>query len=608
MDASAETAEGKRTAPPRPAVSRSLAVAAGIAAVVTLIIISITGGFTVDAGPLHLSAHNWRGPLVVALVAFGAAAVSGRAAFTQAAAANWQFIDDHALALAIVVAAAAAGAGIAYGTYAASSSDASGYVSQSRLLASARLATDEPLARMVAWPNATWAFSPLGYRPGSASGELVPTYPAGLPLVMAVVRLIAGELAAYLVVPLLGAIGVLAAYGIGARLHSRIAGLSAALLLATSPILLFQIVQPMSDVAVTAWWALAVLFAITPVPNGAPAAGAASGLAVLTRPNLLPLAAVVVLAVTNWPRGRDERRRRLDRLVGLAAGITPAVSAQLLMQRRLYGSPLASGYGAASDLYALGNVGANAVDYAQRLVHGETPALALAALAVAVLLIGRGRLDRLIPLKRPLILAAVAFGIVVVSYLPYAVFAEWSYLRFLLPAFPLVFVLIGALLTDALLQLPSPIRATALLCVLAVAASINVVRAQNEQAFNMRRYESRYRAAGLYLASTLPPNAVVVTSQESGSVRYYANVPILRWDLLDVDLDTAIAALRAMRRYPVLLVEDWEVPQLARKHARSMNARLGWAARAEFGEETRVFLYDPADRGARRAWRADRVH
>ena len=37
-------------------------------------------------------------------------------------------------------------------------------------------------------------------------------------------------------------------------------------------------------------------------------------------------------------------------------------------------------------------------------------------------------------------------------------------------------------------------------------------------------------------------------------------------------------------------------------------ARLDWAARAEFGDEVRVFLYDPVDRGDSRRWRADRVH
>jgi Dolichyl-phosphate-mannose-protein mannosyltransferase len=270
---------------------------------VVLVIVGITGGFTLDAGPLRFSAHGWRTPLLVALAALGAMAVAGRDAFAGAFSAAWTCIDDHAAACAVVLAATAAGVGVAHGTYSASSSDASGYVSESRLIASARLASDEPLARAVAWPNATWAFAPLGYRPGSDAGELVPTYPAGLPLVMAPVRLL-GELAPYLVVPLLGAVAVFAAYRVGARLHSRPAGLTAALLLATSPVFLFQIVQPMSDVAVTAWWTIALLFALSALPNGPLAAGATAGLAVLTRPNLLPFAAVVALAVMNLPRLR----------------------------------------------------------------------------------------------------------------------------------------------------------------------------------------------------------------------------------------------------------------------------------------------------------------
>ena len=279
-------------------------VALGISALTVLVITLITGGFTLAAGPLHLSAHNPRGPALVAVFTFLAAVALNRTAFNDALSAAWTLLDRHALAFAIVIAAAAAGTGVAYGTYAASSSDASGYVSESRLIASARLATGEPLALAVAWPNAMWAFSPLGYRPGSEPGELVPTYPAGLPLAMAPMRLIAGELAVYLVVPLLGAIAVLATYGVGTRLHSRIAGLIAAFLLATSPIVLFQIVQPMSDVPVTAWWALALLFALSPLPGSPLAAGAASGLAILTRPNLIPLAVVIALAVSNLPRLR----------------------------------------------------------------------------------------------------------------------------------------------------------------------------------------------------------------------------------------------------------------------------------------------------------------
>src|SRR5262249_16670438 len=150
--------------------------------------------------------------------------------------------------------------------------------------------------------------------------------------------------------------------------------------------------------------------------------------------------------------------------------------------------------------------------------------------------------------------------VVVICYLPYGVFAEWSYLRFLLPAFPALLALTGALLVNATLRLPPSLRGACFLVVLTIACSINIVRAEQQQAFNLRRYESRSRMAGRYLDTSLPPDSVVVTVQESGSVRYYANVPILRWDLLGSDLEAALDALQAIGRHPVLLVEDWEKP------------------------------------------------
>ena len=137
-------------------------------------------------------------------------------------------------------------------------------MSQAHLLSVGALLRDEPLARQVGWPDAEWTFSPFGYRPGAHGGEIVPTYPPGLPLVMASARAIASDDGPFVVVPLLGAVAVFCTYALGARLHSRLAGLIAAALLATSPIVLFQIVQPMSDVPVMAWWALALTFALLP--------------------------------------------------------------------------------------------------------------------------------------------------------------------------------------------------------------------------------------------------------------------------------------------------------------------------------------------------------
>ena len=234
--------------------------------------------------------------------------------------------------------------------------------------------------------------------------------------------------------------------------------------------------------------------------------------------------------------------------------------------------------------------------------------LGIAACALAILISWRARSVDLLSVRRVFMLATLTGAVVVASYLPYAVFTEWSYLRFLLPAFPLLFVLAGALLVNASLCLPPSIRGTVFVMALTIACSVNIVRAEQEQAFNLRRYESRYRIAGRYLNAALGPEAVIVTVQESGSARYYAKVPILRWDQLGVDLDAALAAVRAIGRHPVLLVEDWEAPDLRRKFPSSANARLDWPARAEFGDETRVRLFDPVDRGVTRNWPADRVH
>jgi hypothetical protein len=271
--------------------------------------------------------------------------------------AGWSFLDEHAPAFALVLAAATAGIGIGYGTYSASSSDASGYVSEAALIASARLSSDEPLARAVAWRNATWDLLAPWYRPGVDPGELVPTYPAGLPLVMTPFRVLGGELATYIVVPLLGAIAVLATYYAGVasirdtrdsppRAHRdqsdsavshrptdercaryRLVGAAPAVLLATR-----------ADCTACRW------------RRRRPCDSDASQPA--------PLAIVIALATMNFPRMRlsvaqssSQVRCTVERgcaptaSLGFAAGITPAIAALLADAVAFVRNPLASGTG-----------------------------------------------------------------------------------------------------------------------------------------------------------------------------------------------------------------------------------------------------------------------
>ncbi|MBF8301191.1 MAG: 2 protein [Acidobacteria bacterium] len=80
------------------------------------------------------------------------------------------------------------------------------------------------------------------------------------------------------------------------------------------------------------------------------------------------------------------------------------------------------------------------------------------------------------------------------------------------------------------------------------------------------------------------------------SARHYARRPVVRWDLLRVDLDSAVSTLTALGRAPVLLVEDWEAADLRARFPASAVARLDWTPRADVGSDIRVRLFDPADR------------
>ena len=587
--------------------SSTFFVSVGLCGLLVFVVGLITGGFVVDTGLFRLSARRWDRPLVIAVVAWTMAALHGRVRMSEAAASISVFLERHAVAFALVMAFAVAGVGIAFGTYSASSSDAAGYVSQSRLLAAARITQHEPLAHLVEWPETTWAFSPLGYRPGLRAGEIVPTYPAGVPAMMAAARLVGGEWAPFLVVPFLGGLAAVLVFALGAALHGRTAALAATVLFSTSPILFFQLVQPMSDVPTLTMWTLALWLALQRRRDAAFAAGAAAGVALCTRPNLVPMIAAIAVVVAGWPRaGRDARDRRWALLLHYAAGLSPFVAALAALNWHLYGSPVASGYGSLGEFFSLSNIQPNVRDYAWRLFRGEGPALGVAFVSLGVLLLtdrhrgSTGNATTEVTGVRTVRAAAFLAGLVLAAllfcYLPFGVFPDWSYLRFLLPAFPASFVVVGALLTTAASRVPAPARALVVLMALAVAASFNVNHAAREQAFNLWRYEARYRDAGLYLAAALPPAAVVFAAQESASARYYADAPVVRWDSLLVDLDTAVAQIAALGRRPLLLVEDWEVRDLRTRFPTSAIARLDWPARAEFGSVTRVFLFDLSDR------------
>jgi 4-amino-4-deoxy-L-arabinose transferase-like glycosyltransferase len=592
--------------------SRALFVIA-TAALLLVVIVSITGGFVLEAWSVRLSVRNEIRPVVLAAAAIAWLLFRHRAAAGELARQTWPFLERRAALIAVVVAAAAAAEGIFWNTYAASGSDAAGYVSQADLMAHGTLTFAAPLSARMSWPGATQVFAPFAYRPGPTPGELVPTYPPGLPLVMAVAQLAGGDFAPYVVIPLLGALAVFSAFVLGRRLHSAAAGLVAAVLLATSPIFLFEVAQPMSDVAAATWWIAALALASRGTLSGAVAAGLAAGLAFLTRPVALPLLLPVAIVLTAMvPPGTEPalRGRRFRALVALGAGFAPFPAALAMLQQRLYGTPFGSGHGSIGEMFGLSNVAENVSRYTARFTTGETPMLVLAAVALLVLIVRRAP-GTWRELRTPVVVAVASLAVMLVCYLPYGIFGEWWYFRFFLPALPPIFVAAGALTCQAAMRMPPALRGVALLLALAAVASLNIVEAKRQEAFLVRRSEARYQITGAYLAGMLPVNAVVVSVQHSASAHHYARRPIARWDAMPMGLDRAVADLAAAGQHPYLVLEEWEEAELPKRFPESALARLDWRPIADIGDHVHVRVYDTINRRAVLAPvdpRVDRIH
>jgi hypothetical protein len=503
-------------------------------------------------------------------------------------------------------------AGVHWGTFAAGGSDSYCYVHQAEGWATGHLQVVEPLAFEAPWPNAPLTFAPAGHIPSpTVRGAAVPMCPAGLSIAMAPFVWAGGARGVFLVVPLFGALLVWSVYVLGSRFSRRV-GLASAALVACSPAFLFQLMQPMSDVPAAALWVMAAASATRASRRAPLMAGLATSSAILVRPNLLPMG--IVLGAFFLAKGTEsgaatthagESRRHLTlsphfaEAAIFAATAAPGCLAVALIQQMFYGSPLRSGYGSLDVLFSAANIGPNAARYLTWMWQSHTPAWLIALAAPFVL---PGSLTALL-----LSLAAVN----VACYLPYAVFNDWWYLRFLLPAIAIVIVLMTAVINaiaarfdnlqvreEASRAHPSRtrrVRAAVVGVVAVILCLLFIQQARGRSVFDLHRLESRYERAGVYVAGHLPPNALVITSWESGSVRFYGHRRTLVWDALDPAwLDRVIAYSRARGLEPFLLFERWEEPIFRQRFAGSAIAALDWPPAAEIAGQVRI--YRPDDR------------
>jgi len=565
-------------------------------------VVLVGGGFTGSFGGVSLRVHRpW--PLTgAALLAAAAAAVAaarsgGVGTLVGDAQTAWAGRTRVAPWIAACAASAALVAGLVWGTWSAGSADAYGYVSQALSWTRGELSSPQPLAAAAPWHDAAWTLSPLGYRPATVPGAIVPTYPPGLPLSMAAAAAIGGFSAVFWIVPFAGAAAVWLTYLVGRRLASDTCGAAAAVLLAASPVFLYQLVQPMSDVPVTAWW----LGALLCVTIGRPAlAGTCAAGALLTRPNLAPLAIWLSAGVVSGSfRHTRSPSGALRALGAFAVPLTVATGFLLWLNNHWYGTPLGSGYGSAAELFSLAHVPINISRYPRWLIATQTPLIVMGLLAPAAAWRGwsdaagggRGRV--------PAMLFALGFiAIVFGSYLAYSPFDEWWYLRFVLPALPLMLILTSTVLLGLAERIPAWLRVPVVVLVLTALATHYVATARDRQVFELQELESRYVAAGRYAARHLPAGAVLLSIQESGSLRLYGGRTTIRFDFLGPQgLDAAVQYLQQSGHPPYFALEAWEETQFKEQFAKASGlGRLDWPPVAEVGHPVKVRFYDPRDR------------
>lgn len=573
--------------------------------------ILIVGGFSFTIAGITIQSYDPLRPLALGVLAAAIYLVLGGATVIA------RNVRRLTVPFALLLALCPALLGIARNSWTAGGADQYAYVSQADLWLDGDLTVPIPLAATAPWPEASLTFMPHGFRPAVSGAALVPVTAPGLPLIMAGAKTLAGHCAMFLVTPLSGALLVWMTFASGRRVVSDVMGVAAAWLVATSPAVLAMLVSPMSDVPAAAFWAVAIYFTLGTSARSSLMAGLAASAAILIRPNLVPLAAILVLwkfwaglkASTTSdgttsdgtqntvvvPTFRSASVSAATRVLPLIAGTLPGCLFIAWINNALYGSPLESGYGSLSALFSLSYVPTNIERYGMWLVQSQTP---LAIAGVAALLFPLKSIWLTREQRQSAILLGACVVVVWALYLIYLPFEAWWFLRFLLPAWPAMCLGSAAIVVRIAHARNVAVRATAYVIVAAVGAH-NLYYATTHGAFPSGEGEHRYVSVAKMVEEATDPAAIIFTGQHSGPIRYYAGRETLRFDLLDPAwLDRAVQWLNSQGRRPYFLLEEWEMIAFQERFARS-NA-LGAVALAPVvdyrapGVPGRVYLFDPA--------------
>jgi hypothetical protein len=450
-----------------------------------------------------------------------------------------------------------------YGTGLAGGADSSGYYNLARLLAQRR-STEvlRPVAGVAMQSYHPLYFTPLGFAPAATPGELVPVYPPGFPLHLALAAPIVGwDNAGVLVNVLAGIAALVLVYHLARRFELPPGwALASVVLFAMFPVTILYFTSLFSDGLATAWCAAAIACALAGHRSArfAALAGFSFGVAVLVRPTdalLLPALLVVL--------GRQRRA-----LLAFAAGGLPVAFALGAYNLATYGKLLVTGYGDISSQLKLSYFFPRIAHFGVWIARFWTPVVVLLWIGVAYRAL---RNDR-----RFVLLAAWVVPFVGFYSFYYHSDRFWWYLRFLLPVLPAV--LIGALLVArqlgelAVARWGSKRGVRPLIVALLVGVALWAVASSRHwnrffRVVHLASREVEYPQGVAWMARQVPPDAAIACFQTSGAVYAYSRFPVIRYDILDQGSAARLAGELHANETPVFaLLFEFEVPAFRERY------------------------------------------
>jgi hypothetical protein len=188
---------------------------------------------------------------------------------------------------------------------------------------------------------------------------------------------------------------------------------------------------------------------------------------------------------------------------------------------------------------------------------------------------------------------AVIVGVVACQIL-LTPFEGWLYLRYLLPAFPPLFVLTSASLAALADRLAPRARTLVLASVILLLGGRGLWYSARHLVFDIRNGQEPYQSVGEFVRRRLPERAVVLTMLHSGSVRYYSGRLTVRWMFIpETALDRVVDQLRRNGLHPYLVLTSIEVDDFRQRFGRgSRIAALDWPPIARGNFDYPVEIYD----------------